>query len=57
VTFAKRAIETEPDDPDVLWMVAATVLLFTGDRSTAAALSERALAINPNSALAWMARG
>jgi adenylate cyclase len=44
VTFAKRAIETGPDDPDVPWMVAATVLLFTGDRSTAAALSERALA-------------
>jgi tetratricopeptide (TPR) repeat protein len=57
VTFAKRAIEAGPDDPDVLWMGAATVLLFSGDRSTAAALSDRALAINPNSALAWMARG
>ncbi len=57
VTFAKRAIETGPDDPDVLWMAAATALLFTGARSTAAALSDRALAINPNSALAWMARG
>jgi TolB-like protein/Flp pilus assembly protein TadD len=57
VGFAKRAIETGPDDPDVLWMAAGTVLIFTGDRSTAAALSERALTINPNSALAWMARG
>jgi TolB-like protein/class 3 adenylate cyclase len=57
VTFAKRAIQTGPDDPDVLWMAAATMLIFAGDRSTAAALSDRALAINPNSALAWMARG
>jgi len=57
VAFAKRAIETGPDDPDVLWMAAATMLIFTGDRSTAAALSDRALAINPNSAHAWMARG
>jgi TolB-like protein/class 3 adenylate cyclase len=57
VTFAKRAIDYGPDDPDVLWMAAATLLIFTGNRSTAAALSERALAINPNSALAWMARG
>jgi TolB-like protein len=57
VAFAKRAIETGPDDPDVLWMVAATVLILAGDRSTAAALSDRALAINPNSAHAWMARG
>ena len=57
VAFAKQAIETGPDDPDVLWMAAGTVLIFTGDRSTAAALSDRALAINPNSAHAWMARG
>jgi len=57
VAFAKRAVETGPDDPDVLWMAAATMLILIGDRSAAAALSERALAINPNSVHAWMARG
>jgi TolB-like protein/class 3 adenylate cyclase len=57
VTFARETIQAAPDDPDALWMAASTLLLFAGERDAAAAVIDRALALNPNSAHAWMARG
>jgi adenylate cyclase len=57
VSFAKHAIDAGNDDPDALWMAASTLLILTGERETAAALVDRALALNTNSAHAWMARG
>jgi adenylate cyclase len=57
VRLAKRAIEVGIDDPDALWMAAYTLMSFSGDYARAANVVVRALALNPNSAHAWMVRG
>jgi len=57
VRLARRAIELGKDDPDALWMAAHTLSYFTGDHATAGNVVDRALALNPNSADAWMVRG
>jgi adenylate cyclase len=57
VAFAKHALAVEKDDPDTIWMAAATLSIFAGEHSAATAAIERALTLNPNSAHAWMARG
>jgi adenylate cyclase len=57
VRLARKAIEAGKDDPDVLWMAASTLYFFTGEYATAANVVDRALALNPNSAHAWMVRG
>ena len=57
VLLARQAIEAGRDDPDVLSMAATTIGLLAGENSTALAATDRALAVNPNSALAWSARG
>src|SRR5262249_4583161 len=53
--LARRAIEAGKDDPDTLWMSAWTLSLLAGEHSAAASAIERSLALNPNSAQAWMA--
>ena len=57
VRLAREALEVARDDPDT--MVAAAVTLFYGGGETALAeaVLERALTLNPNSALGWMVRG
>jgi TolB-like protein len=55
--LARSAIEAGKDDPDALWMAGWTLSSFTGEQGTAANVIDRALALNPNSAHAWMARG
>src|SRR5579863_1032664 len=55
--LARQVIETGRDDPDVLWMAGYTIAVLAGEPSTALAAIDRALALNPNSALAWSARG
>jgi TolB-like protein len=57
VQLARRAIEIGREDGDALWMAGRTIAYFAGDRATAASLIDRALALNPNSAHAWDARG
>jgi adenylate cyclase len=57
VAFARHAIQAGGDDPDALWMAASTLLCLVGECDSAAALADRALALNPNSAQAWMLRG
>jgi tetratricopeptide (TPR) repeat protein len=57
VRLARGAIEGGKDDPDALWMAGWTLSMFTGEQATAANVIDRALALNPNSAHAWMARG
>ena len=57
VLLARGAVEAGRDDPDVLWMTAYTILFFAGENSTASGAIDRALSLNPNSALAWWARG
>jgi adenylate cyclase len=55
--LARRAIEAGTDDPDTLWMSGWTIAVLAGEHSAAASAIERSLALNPNSAHAWMARG
>ena len=57
VRLARQAIQWGKDDPDTLWMAAITLVNFAGEYATAAHLIERALALNPNSAHAWNAKG
>jgi adenylate cyclase len=50
--YCDRALASAPDDPEVLGWIAHTYWLAGRD---AAVLSDRALALNPNCALAWYA--
>ncbi len=55
--LAAQAIEIGKDDPDALWMGAHALSFFARAHGTAASAVERALALNPNSAYAWMTSG
>jgi tetratricopeptide (TPR) repeat protein len=44
------------DDPDVLWMVGWCLAYLAGETIAGTSLVERALALNPNCAQAWLAR-
>ncbi|MGE3743943.1 MAG: adenylate/guanylate cyclase domain-containing protein [Geminicoccaceae bacterium] len=57
VRLARLAIEAGKDDPDALVMGGDALSYFTGDRDLVGSAVERALALNPNSALAWCLRG
>jgi len=57
IALAKQALEVGKDDADALWMASATLQIFAGEYTVAAAATDRALALSPNSAHAWMARG
>jgi adenylate cyclase len=57
VAFARHALEAGKDDPDVQWMTAFTLFYFAGERAVATTAVDRALALNPSSAHAWMVRG
>ena len=55
--LARRALEVGKDDPDVLWMGGWTIGGLAGEHSAGGNAIARALALNPNSAYAWMASG
>jgi adenylate cyclase len=55
--LARQALEADRDDADTIWRAALTLFLFAGEAAMAAAALDRALALNPNAAHAWMARG
>jgi tetratricopeptide (TPR) repeat protein len=57
VRLAKTAIEVGKDDPDALSRAAWALAFFTGEVAVALRAVDRALALNPNSAYAWGARG
>jgi TolB-like protein/class 3 adenylate cyclase len=57
VRLARHAIAAGKDDPDALWRAAFVLMVLAGEHATAASAIERALALNPNSANAWMASG
>ena len=54
--LARQALEGARDDADTIWQAGLTLFLFVGEAAMAAAL-DRALALNPNAAHAWMVRG
>jgi TolB-like protein len=51
--LARQAIATGNEDPDALWMSGWGILILAGERAAGLSAIERALALNPNSALAW----
>ena len=56
VFLARQAIEAGRDDPDPLHMAGLTIAIL-GDHAAGLAAIDRALALNPNCALAWGLRG
>jgi len=55
--LARQALEAERDDAETIWQAAMTLFRLAGETALAAAALDRALALNPNAAHAWMARG
>jgi adenylate cyclase len=55
--LARQALEAEHDDAGVIGQAAWTLFVLAGEAAMAAAALDRALARNPNAALAWSARG
>jgi TolB-like protein/class 3 adenylate cyclase len=54
--LARQVLEAERDDAQTIWQAARTLFRFAGEAAMAAAALDRALALNPNAAHAWMAR-
>jgi len=57
IDFARRALEAAQDDPMMLISAATTLAYFGEDIGAMQALIDRALALNPNFAIGWHARG
>jgi TolB-like protein/class 3 adenylate cyclase len=55
--LARQALEAERDDAETTWHAAYTLFFLAGEAAMAAAALDRALALNPNAAHAWSARG
>jgi TolB-like protein len=51
--LARQAIAMGNEDPDALWMGGWGILILAGERAAGLSAIEHALALNPNSALAW----
>jgi len=57
VHLAREAIEAAKDDPDTLRMAALPLAAAAGEHALAMSAIDRALALNPNSAHPWAAKG
>ena len=57
VALARRVVASGKDDPDALWMAGFAVAALALEPATGLSAIERALALNPNSALGWSASG
>jgi adenylate cyclase len=55
--LARQALEAERDDAETIWQAAWTLFFLAGEVAMAARAFDRALALNPNAAHAWMMRG
>ena len=55
--LARLALEAARDDAETICQAASTLFLLAGEAAMAAAALDRALALNPNAAHAWLARG
>jgi len=55
--LARQALEAERDDAETIGQAAGTLFFLAGEAEMAAAALDRALALNPNAAHAWLARG
>ena len=57
VRLFRLALSVDDGDPDTLAFASATSAFMVGDRESEIELADRAVALNPNSFLAWSARG
>ena len=57
VRLARQALEAARDDPETMWRAAHPLFILAGEAALAAAVLDRALALNPNAAGAWMVQG
>jgi adenylate cyclase len=57
VRLARQALEAGRDDPDTIWQAAWTLFILAGEAALAETMLDRALTLNPNSAIAWQLRG
>jgi adenylate cyclase len=55
--LARQALDVERDDGETIWQAAYTLFFFAGEAAMAAAALDRALALNPNAAHAWLIKG
>jgi TolB-like protein/class 3 adenylate cyclase/Flp pilus assembly protein TadD len=55
--LARQALEAERDDTETISLAAWTLSVLAGEAAMAAAALDRALALNPNAAHAWLFRG
>jgi adenylate cyclase len=55
--LARQALEAERDDAETIGLAAWTLFFLAGEAAMAAAALDRALALNPNAAHAWLYRG
>jgi len=55
--LARQALEAERDDAETISQAAYTLFFLAGEAAMAAAAFDRALALNPNAAHAWLYRG
>jgi adenylate cyclase len=55
--LARQALEAERNDADTIGVAAYPLFFFAGEVALAAAALDRALALNPNAAHAWLIRG
>jgi adenylate cyclase len=55
--LARQVLEAERDDAETIWHAAWALFFLAGEAAMAAAALDRALALNPNAAHAWLARG
>jgi adenylate cyclase len=55
--LARQALEAERDDAETISMAAWALFRLAGEAAMAAAAVDRALALNPNAAHAWLAKG
>ena len=55
--LARQALETDKEDPEVLWMAGLAIAGLAGEHAAGMNAIDRSLALNPNSAYAWNASG
>jgi TolB-like protein/class 3 adenylate cyclase len=55
--LARQALEAERNDAETIGQAAWTLFFLAGEAAMAAAALDRALALNPNAAHAWLIRG
>jgi adenylate cyclase len=55
--LARQALEAARHDAETIWQAAYTLFRLVGEAAIAAAALDRALALNPNAARAWLVRG